>query len=318
MEQKRCVWLVAVVGLLLTVTVGLFVVNGCGGNGNKKKNSGGVSAADLETKAKKETDPFFKASLYVKAGRAYLKAQDKSTARRMFNEASKAADGIHKKQAAFDRADAYATVADAWAEYSNEDECEKAYEEAQDMIENLDRVNEKCSILVRLARVKVKNDEKDDAVKDLKTVETLMAEVSALDERVRIMSNVVKAFVEMENKDEAIRVLTTAMEFATSQPKAGDKSELLAIVGRAQVDTLKDSVGGLATLDEALKTAKTVEDVNLRANRMYEIAVHYMALKKRKTGCSILSDAKELVRNLSEGTDVLEKIETLQKKSCSS
>ncbi|MFP6669689.1 MAG: hypothetical protein VB876_20425 [Pirellulales bacterium] len=310
MEQKRFVWLAVVVGLL--------VIAGCGGSGGKNnRRNGGLSPADLESRARAigDSDPFLKASAYVDAGHAYLKAKDKATARRMFGEAGKAASGIHKKQAAFDRADAYAKLADAWAQYPKEDECEDAYEEVQEVIENLN-LGDKCAIYVRLARVKVKIDEQDEAVKDLKAAEALMEEVTSLEERVKIMSNVVKAFVEMGNKDEANRVLTEAMEFANAQPAAGDKSELLAIVGRTQVETLKDSAAGLATVDEALKIARTVEDVNLRANRMYEIAVLYIALKKRKTGCSILAEAKELVRNLSEGKPVLEKIEKLQTKSC--
>jgi tetratricopeptide (TPR) repeat protein len=136
-------------------------------------------------------------------------------------------------------------------------------------------------------------------------------------ERFDLLEEYTSVFVALEDSEGAKGAVNDALGVANAQESPSDQAPLLAVVGRVQYVQLKDQPLGQATMDEALEIAKSIPDKNKQANVMYDIALDYFKLGQADRACGILSQAKDLVRELSEGKPIFERIEQLQgQKGC--
>lgn len=310
MDQRNSMWM-----LLLASIIAVF--GGCSGgcsSGSSSNGGGqGKSLFDMKTEAENIEDPLIRAEEIIKVSRLYVEAQDKSTASTCLYKAEQAIEEAGDSQLPGDTARGYANLADAWVDAGKERESKNAYKKAEGLLDQIESEAEKSGVLIDVALVKAKLGDEKKAKADLQSAEQGFDKMLLI-ERFDLLEKFVSGFVALEDSDEAQRAVTDATEVANSQEGPSDKARLLAVVGRVQYLQLKDQQAGQATLDEALTVAESIEDKNKQANVMYDIAQEYFKLGQGSTACGILSKAKDLVRELSEGKPILDQIEQLQRK----
>ncbi len=311
MDQRNNAWVVLLA--ILVVVIG----GGCPSSSSSNGGAGqGKSLFDLKMEAEAEENPLFRAEKLINVSRLYVKAQDTSTAGTCLYKAEQALEEAVDSELPGDTARCYASLADAWADAGKERDSKDAYKEAEGLLDQIQSEAEKSGVLIDVALVKIKLGDKKKAKADLQSAEQGFDKMLLI-ERFDLLERFASGFVAMEDSDEAKRVVNDAIEVANAQESPSDRARLLAVAGRVQFVQIKDEQAGRATLDEALTIAESIEDKYQHANAMYYLAEEYFKIGQADTACGILSKAKELVREISEGKPILEQIERLQRtKNC--
>ena len=301
---------------LCNVVLAVAVAAGCQGCRSGSNDNGETSLYDRLEQAREISDPVEKATELIAVGNAYAKADESQWAVTSLKDAVEAADEINATRQATDRARVHIALAKAWQKVGSTSKCKDAYEETEKIVDKVESPADKTEILIDLASVKIKVDDTKDAKKVLKKAEEACGQIGDPRERASLLTWVAYGFAKSKDKAESARVLESAVQFANGQEKATEKSRLLAIIGRAQITDHGESDAGQANLDKALELARGIDDKEAyaKASALIYIADQFAGAGQKQKALELLSEAKDLVRELAEGKPLLEEIEAKQKK----
>lgn len=293
--------------LISTITITI----GCNSGGGRQ----GASMSERIKDAEEITNPVERSNEFIAIAEVHLDAEDALGAKNCLELAALAADEISVQQEPADRANVFVKLADGWHKAKHLDGFEDACKKAKKAARNIEDAVEKSRVFVDLAQLKIKLDEKKDALKDLKTAEEESEKITYGQERVNMLASVAYGYVQLNDTDEASRVMATAIDLAESEQTPSDKARMMAIIGSKQIKTLDDKEAGMATIEKALEVARSIDgNPYLQANVLIDIADVHVRLKNRQNARELLNEAEEVCKGRSECKPALQKIEKLRGK----
>lgn len=314
MQRHRTQHLILILAIAITA--------GCSGCSGDKKGgkSGGKRGpkpvtGDEIAKAEKIENSVDRCKKLVSLAKRCVETDDTLGAKTCLKSANKAARKISIKLNPNERADAFVQVSKYLYKNRELEKYRDAIKEAVKAIDKIEQPAVKSKVLYDLARARIDADEKEKAVKDLVAAEAETEKVADGQERVRLLARYIcyAYFVKLDDKAEAKRVIDVALKVANEAPTPDEQARMLAIVAGRQYKTMKDTEAAQATMDEALKLARSIGGVNLKANVLIDIAEVYRGAGwDRSQVNKLLNEAEEMCRGKSECEPALRRIEDMR------
>lgn len=300
MRVSGCIRFLVVCALAMTI---LLPATGCG---TKKKGKKGLTIAQLQEKAEKESSPDRKAAAYLKIATQQFGSGDKTGAKASANQALSAL--VDKEGKPTGEANQFAPriveVADSLVLVGDKKQAEKALKAAtaEDYVNSIEDSVRKTQVLAEAGGI---YGDKAKGVGDGGKAKELLAKANELaaaaDERFRAeaLAAVALGYTRSGLAKEAGDMVNALVEAAKSLEQPRAKAEALAAAANVKAQTgAKDEAKEL--LKEAADAAKSVERADGKAFALIAIATATEANGDVKGALSLLKEADKAANKASE------------------